>query len=205
MPGISSVVAAGLFLGTSMAIGASPDEEITCGSSYIVRINDTLSGIASRTCSQLGQMSVADILDANTPGISDPDRLAIGDKLRLPCPKSGPAKVSLAKSCYIKSGGVCAAIGVKEGSIMPDISPELCRRFDQNTDSPDHREEVIVTLAPDGDAEDLKRLGMEITSQMRNVPIVTGSITVITLTALSGLESVVRVEMDSPDMRALDE
>ena len=85
---------------------------------------------------------------------------------------------------------------------MPEISKQLRERFRAHSDNLDHLEAVIVTLQPDADVGPLERTGMLIERTMRNLPIVTGEIDSTTLSALSLLDSVVRIELDST-MRAL--
>jgi hypothetical protein len=85
---------------------------------------------------------------------------------------------------------------------MPEISKQLQECFHAESDDPNHVEAVIVTLAPDADVAQLKHTGMHIERTMRNLPIVTGKIDAAALHALSLLDGVVRVELDST-MRAL--
>ena len=87
---------------------------------------------------------------------------------------------------------------------MPEISEALSEVFNQHADTPDHREQVIVTLNSGADPAELSRRGMEITLQMRNRPIAVGTITAATLESLSDWDGVARIELDSSDMRALD-
>ena len=85
---------------------------------------------------------------------------------------------------------------------MPEISNQLQERFRAHSDVLDHLEAVIVTLQPDADVGQLERTGMLVERTMRNLPIVTGEINSTTLSALSLLDSVVRIELDST-MQAL--
>ena len=87
---------------------------------------------------------------------------------------------------------------------MPDISQELCKRFEAYAETPEHSEQVIVTLSPDADRAELARSGMVISREMKNRPIVIGTITAGVLQALSEWDGVERIELDSDEMRALD-
>lgn len=88
---------------------------------------------------------------------------------------------------------------------MPGIDRQLREKFEQHADQPDHAEKVIVTLVPGADRAELEHFGMVVTSQLRNLPIVLGTITSANLNALSGWSEVERVELDASNMRALDE
>lgn len=87
---------------------------------------------------------------------------------------------------------------------MTEIDRQLSQQFERYMDQPDHTEPVIVTLAADADRSELERLGMVVTSQMRNQPMVVGTINSLALNALLKWGGVVCIELDGSDMRALD-
>lgn len=88
---------------------------------------------------------------------------------------------------------------------MPKISADLAARFEGHEGAGDHGEQVIITLAPDADRSVLEAAGITVQTETRNLPIVTGTIDGAGLSALSASDDVIRVELDSGGMRALDD
>lgn len=85
---------------------------------------------------------------------------------------------------------------------MEIVDEELKGRFRAYVNDSAHLESVIITLQPNVDLGDLERAGMIIERTMSNHPIVAGKIDSSTLQALSSLDGVLRIELDST-MRAL--
>lgn len=85
---------------------------------------------------------------------------------------------------------------------MTEISKELTDRFRQHAGVPTHVEAVVVTLRPGAPPAQLERAGMQVEHTIRARPIAAGKVDARTLEALSRLDGVVRIELDSA-MRAL--
>jgi hypothetical protein len=86
---------------------------------------------------------------------------------------------------------------------MANIDDALTERFQRHAGDHQHRESVIVTLAPGGKVEELADLGMAVTMSTRDGRIVAGTVTRKACDTISRLGSVLRVEPEG-EMHALE-
>ncbi|QJB70232.1 hypothetical protein [Parasphingorhabdus halotolerans] len=86
---------------------------------------------------------------------------------------------------------------------MVDISENICKGFEAHKDNQAHEERVIITLKEGAARPDLKSEGINIVSEMGNMPIIVATITANGLRLLSEREDIARIEPDG-EMRALE-
>ena len=191
------VANSGIVIAAIVATSVSPSsgfaqryEPLSCGDAYTVEDGDTISSIAAR----LSGVEPSDIVASNPDVVRDVDLIFPGAVLQLPCPTAAADRAA----------SRCTDLGMEDSPNMPKLSEDLCRRFDDKADQAEHTEQVIITLSSEADRSVLKQSGITIVSEMRNVPVVVAAITASGLQALAASSGVVRVELDSADMRALD-
>jgi len=187
-PGIRACIIATLVMSSSAnPLFARNKEAVTCGI-YTVTRGDSLSAIINRGPNGL---TVAQIVAANADVLQDPDQIAIGMTLTIPC-----QDMSQKSACDIK--------GKEEETNMADIDESLCKTFEDQKTSPDFEAQVIVTFNDKVDPELLGKAGFNVVSELNNLPVVIGSLKSEGLDILANSESVKRIEQDSDGMRALD-
>ena len=122
----------------------------------------------------------------------------VGHRLLL----SSLLSLALLAACYEVSDRAQIRSNAAEDSTI-DISPSLVQRFARTNLDPEHREAVIVTLAPGTDTQSLQAAGMHIEHAMKNKSIVSGTLNADAFNKLRSLPGVDRIEPDGA-MKALD-
>ena len=175
---------------------------ILCGKKYIVKKGDTLNSIASRVGPRSGSINFEHIFEVNRGIISDAGMIKTGQEIFIPC--AGGVEGAAVEDGGESETADCGIHGLRKDSAMADVSDELCRQFESNAHNPDHVETVIITLKRNTDRALMSNFDVSIISEMKNLPIFTGTLNAATLKELAEWDGVERIELDKADMRALD-
>lgn len=141
-----------------LVIAPNVSAQSPCGDSYVVQPGDTLSGIAV-----FCETSVAAILEAN-PGITDPTRLFVGQRLNMPPPEEEEEQptVTLTPACgpagseVLLEGRAYPANAIIDVEIGEQTAPaaefELIERLRANANGRFELQETIPRTAQPGES-----------------------------------------------------